>query len=207
MTVLVACEESQRVCSAFLKRGHDAYSIDLKPTTGPFPDRHIQKDVISYLINNPFYRWDLIIAHPPCTYSTVAGNKWFNSEHVTEERINARNDAVEFFMFFVRYQHFMNCKMCIENPVGYMNTHYRKPDQIIHPYQYGEPYAKRTCLWLYNLPELKPTQILERPSNGWVNQSFDKYGKNRGFNGHFTGSEKRSKTFQGIANAMAEQWG
>lgn len=219
MRVLVACEESQRVCTAFREKGHEAFSCDLIDQSGGHPEWHIKDDCThiiggdcSFLtcdgiLHQFIGKWDLIIAHPPCTYLTVAGNKWYNSEHVTEERINARNEAVEFFMLFVRYQHFKNCKMCIENPVGYMNTHYRKPDQIIHPYQYGEPYAKRTCLWLYNLPELKPTKILERPSDGWANQNFDKYGKNRGFNGTFTGSEKRSKTFQGIAKAMAEQWG
>ena len=105
---------------------------------------------------------------------------------------------------------FVNCncdKVCIENPIGYMSTHYRKVDQIIQPWQFGHPYTKSTCLWLRNLPKLTPTNILEKPENGWVNQSFTPDGRYGGFNNKFRTARERSKTFEGIAEAMANQWG
>lgn len=231
MKVLIACEESQRVCMAFRKKGHEAYSCDVIPCSGGHPEYHIQQDVLSVLNANMTFKvhgnseigmigfhtcdgllhvvrkWDLIIAHPPCTYLTVSGNRWFNVERYGQkaiDRIREREKAAQFFMQFV------NCdcdKICIENPIGYMSTHYRKADQIIQPWQFGHPYTKSTCLWLRDLPKLTPTNILERPKDGWVNQSFTPDGRYGGFNTKFRTAKERSKTFQGIADAMADQWG
>ena len=203
MKVLIACEESQRVCIAFRNKGHEAYSCDVIPCSGGHPEWHIQQDVLT-LLNK---KWDLIIAHPPCTYLTVSGNRWFNVERYGQkalDRIREREKAAQFFMQFA------NCdceKVCIENPIGYMSTHYRKPDQIIQPWQFGHPYTKQTCLWLKGLSPLTPTQVLQKPKEGWVNQSFTPDGRYGGFNNKFRTAKDRSKTFQGIADAMADQWG
>ena len=151
-------------------------------------------------------KWDMIIAHPPCTYLCVSGNRWFNIEKYGDkarERIMNREKAIEFFMYFVN----ADCNhIAIENPIGVISSVYRKPDQIIQPYQFGHPYTKQTCLWLKNLPLLESTDILEKPETGWLNQSFTKDGRYGGFKS-FNGSKERSKTFHGIAEAMAKQWG
>ena len=205
MKVLVACEESQRVCMAFRKRGHEAYSCDIMDCSGGHPEWHIKDDVLKHLDEG----WDLIIAHPPCTYLTVTGNRWFNVEKYGDKaikRIKERDKAAKFFMEFVN----ATCeKIAIENPVGYMSTAYRKPDQIIQPYEYGHPMTKKTCLWLKNLPILKPTNIVKpeyvicadgkRYSNVHVETFSIKDPEER--------ARVRSKTFEGIAEAMAEQWG
>lgn len=181
MKVLVACEESQAVCKAFRFRGHEAYSCDIQSCSGGHPEWHIQSDVIPLLS----YGWDLVIAHPPCTYLTVAGNRWFTEN---SDRAALRELAYGFVMEFVKaYDSGAVSRLCIENPVGYLNTHYRKPDQIIYPYYFGDAYSKRTCLWLFNLPKLIPDNVVECKSlcqGGW-----------------------RSKTAPGIARAMSEQWG
>lgn len=220
MNVLVACEESQEVCKAFREKGHRAFSCDIQECSGGHPEWHIMGDVTAYLdnadwffvtqdgtIHDPVFKWDLIIAHPPCTYLTVSGNRWFNVERYGEkaiERERERAEAIKFFMLFAN----ADCeKIAIENPIGVMSTVWRKPNQIIQPYQFGHPYTKQTCLWLKGLPELLPTDILERPASGWVNQSFTPDGRYGGFNSKFGSAKTRSKTFHGIALAFADQWG
>ena len=221
MKVLVACEESQRVCTEFRKLGHEAYSCDIEPCSGGHPEWHIQCDVIPLLngyctfttmdgknhyIND---KWDLIIAHPPCTYLTVTGNRWFNIEKYGDkamQRFKNRQAAYDFFMQFVN----ADCeKIAIENPIGYMSTAYMKPTQIIHPYMFGDPARKATCLWLKGLEPLKPTNIVEPEiihykngkgtDNPWHMETINLPPHER--------AKGRSKTFPGIAKAMAEQWG
>lgn len=205
MKVLVACEESQRVALAFRELGHEAYSCDIEPCSGGHPEWHIQGDALD-VINDG---WDLLIAHPPCTYLTVTGNRWFNVERYGEkaiERHRLRDEAATFFMEFVQ----ADCpRIAVENPIGYMSTVFRKPDQIIHPYMFGDPERKATCLWLKGLSPLKPTNVVEprivRYKNGngtdsaWHVETLKLPPKER--------AKERSKTFPGIAKAMAEQWG
>ena len=217
MRVLVACEESQAVTIEFRKLGHEAYSCDTEPCSGGHPEWHLLQDVTPLLKEH----WDMIIAFPPCTYLTVAGNRWFNTERYGVEaskRLKNREAAARFFMQFVN----ADCKLiAIENPIGVMSRIYKKPDQIIQPYEYGHPFTKNTCLWLKGLPRLRATNIIERLESGWENQQFTKDGRYGGFGGKF-GCKKdgkwlrygdpevkkaRSKTFPGIAKAMAEQWG
>lgn len=194
MRVLVACEYSGVVREAFKKRGHDAWSCDLLPTD--IPGQHIQGDAIE-VINRG---WDLMIAHPPCTHLAVSGSRHF-AKKIADGR---QQQGIDLFMGFVTDK---IPKWCIENPVGIMSTLYRKPDQIIQPYEYGHPFTKKTCLWLKGLSRLLPTNILIKPETGWENQSFTADGRYGGFNSQFAGGHQRSKTFQGIADAMAEQWG
>ena len=205
MKVLVACEESQEVCKAFRAKGHEAYSCDILPESGGHSEWHIQGDVIPLLDNG----WDLIIAHPPCTYLTVTGNRWFNVERYGEkaiERQKLREEAIEFFL---RIANAKCDKIAIENPVGIISSVYRKPDQIIQPYYFGDAFEKKTCLWLKGLPKLKPTNIVEPPprvkfASGktmpeWYSKCWHLPAEQR--------SIMRSKTFPGFAKAMAEQWG
>lgn len=206
MRVLVACEESQRVCIAFRAKGHEAYSCDIEPCSGGHPEWHIQDDVLNHLKKD----WDLIIAHPPCTYLTVAANKYYNVEKYGEKAIirqYEREKAIDFFLNFAHYN--LACtKVAIENPIGIMSSIYGKPTQIIQPYQFGHRERKATCLWLKGLPPLKPTNIVEpdiikHPSGKTDSrlhyETFKLPPKER--------SKMRSKTFEGIAKAMAEQWG
>ena len=221
MKVLVACEESQRVCIEFRKLGHEAYSCDIEPCSGGHPEWHIQDDVLPLLNGNCDFKtvngdmhhligkWDLIIAHPPCTYLTVTGNRWFNIEKYGDKAMNRfknRQAAYDFFMQFVN----ADCeKIAIENPIGYMSTAYMKPTQIIHPYMFGNPARKATCLWLKGLEPLKPTNIVEPEiihyknrkgtDNTWHMETINLPPHER--------ARERSKTFPGIAKAMAEQWG
>jgi hypothetical protein len=203
MKILIACEESQTVCKAFRERGHEAYSCDILPCSGGKPEWHIRGDVLPLLKE----KWDMIIAFPPCTYLTYAGIKHWDRPGRAENRELAK----DFFMLFVN----ADCKhKAIENPVGYMNTIYRKPDQIIQPYQFGENAQKRTCLWLYNLPKLIPTKILQKPEPMYICQGEKCKGKKinwcegmRGIKGGQAERAKaRNKTFPGIAQAMADQW-
>ena len=147
MKVLIACEESQRVCIAFRNKGHEAYSCDILDCSGGHPEWHIKDDVLKHLDG-----WDLIIAHPPCTYLTVAANKYYDYKKYGEKAINrlkGRIEAVAFFMQFIG----VNCpKVAIENPIGIMSRLYKKPTQVIHPYQFGHRERKGTCLWLKGLP-------------------------------------------------------
>ena len=227
MNVLIACEESQEVCKAFRVRGHRAFSCDIQECSGGHPEWHIMQDVLGILnpkdhgnntldavwfitMGGQFHevpKWDLIIAHPPCTYLTLAGNKWFKPEYKDRfpEREREREDAVAFFMQFAN----ADCdRIAIENPVCIMSSRWRKPDQYIEPYFFGEPEKKKTGLWLKGLPPLKPTNIVEpiiiHCASGaneprWHMETMKLPKKER--------SKARSKTFPGIAAAMAEQWG
>lgn len=222
MNVLVACEESQRVCMAFRERGHNAFSCDIQEPSGGHPEWHILGDALKAIqagqivtmdgVKHDIPKWDLLISHPPCTYLTNTGNRWFNIERYGDkarQRYKDREDAVKFFMAFVN----ADCKqIAIENPIGYMSTAYRKADQIIQPYQFGYPARKATCLWLKNLPLLKPTKIVPIKfdygnfaglSLAWAT---DENGKKISWNDPRT-AKARSKTVPGIAQAMAEQWG
>ena len=221
MKVLVACEESQRVTIELRKLGNEAYSCDLLDCSGNHPEWHIKKDVTLLLNGNCIFstvdgveheisgKWDMIIAFPPCTYLTVTGNRWFNYEKYGDKAIQRmldRNDAIKFFMTIAN----ADCdKIAIENPVGVMSTKWRKPDQIIEPFEYGDAYEKRTCLWLKGLPKLVPTKIVEIPDRIKF-KSGKTMAKWYVEAGNLTKEQRalvRSKTFPGIAKAMAEQWG
>lgn len=196
MRVLVACEYSGAVRDAFIARGHDAMSCDLLPTDKPGP--HYQGDVLD-IINDG---WDLMVAHPPCTYLSVSGMHW-TTRGLRDPQLT--EDALEFVHVLLNAP---IPRIALENPVSVISSRIRKPDQIITPYQFGHDASKKTCLWLKNLPLLKPTQYVEpRIVNGkkrWGNQTDS--GQNK-----LAPSEDRwkirSETFSGIANAMADQWG
>lgn len=202
MKVLVACEESQRVCTAFRTRGHEAYSCDILDCSGGHPEWHIKDDVLKHLDEG----WDLIIAHPPCTYLTGAGAANIPKH---PERIPLGFEAAEFFMKL--YNAPCN-RICVENPPPMKRFGLPPYTQLIHPYEFGELAIKPTCLWLKGLPELKPTKILDKsliPMSVWT---YSKTGQRKSCSKWFNCGKKdrqikRSKTFQGIADAMAEQWG
>ena len=212
--VLIACEESQAVTKEMRSLGIEAYSCDIEPCSGGCPEWHMQGDVTPLLAQE----WDMIIAFPPCTYLTHAGTRHYSRRINSEEKVLAREkkrkEAVQFFMQFVNAK----CnRIAIENPVGYMNSFYRKPDQIIHPYYFGESVQKRTCLWLKNLPLLEHTNMLPKPEPIYICQGDKCKGKRINWCealktgvGRGTQAERakaRSKTFEGIAKAMASQWG
>jgi len=194
MNVLVACEYSGRVRDAFTEKGHYAVSCDLLPTES-FGD-HIEGDVLT-VINNPM--WDIILAFPPCTDLAVSGARWFK-----EKQADGRQQAsIDFFMAIANAP----CdKIAIENPVGIMSSKWRKPDQIIQPWMFGDKASKKTCLWLKGLPHLEPTNIVDKGT-----RHITKSGKSLPSWYNLPPSpdraKKRSLTFQGIANAMADQWG
>jgi len=202
MKILIACEESQEVCRRAREANHEAYSCDILPCSGGYPEWHLQQDLIPLLKE----KWDMIIAFPPCTYLTVTGNRWFNIERYGAkalERMKLREEAADFFLdIAVR----TNCpQIAIENPVGVMSSLWRKPDQIIQPYEFGDPFEKKTCLWLKGLPKLKPTNVVEPPprltfkSGKSMPEWYSKApAKDR--------AKIRSKTFPGIAQAMVDQW-
>ena len=220
MRILVACEESQAVTKELRQLGHEAYSCDILDCSGGFPEWHIMADVLPLLNGNCSFKtkdnidhyvngkWDMIIAFPPCTFLTVTGNRWFNVERYGEKAIKRkqdREDAKAFFMSFVN----ADCeKIAIENPIGIMSTEYKKPKQIIQPYMFGDPERKSTCLWLKGLPCLTPTNIVE--------PQIIKYKNGKGTDSPWhvntmslppaERSKMRSKTFPGIAHAMATQW-
>lgn len=238
MNVLVACEESQEVCKAFRALGHEAYSCDIQECSGGHPEWHIKGDVLG-LLNPGYYswdipnyggiktvhgidqfftadgskhqiqKWDLIVAHPPCTYLTVTGNRWFNVERYGDkavQRIKNREEAAEFFMAFAN----ADCDhIAIENPVGYMSTYWRKPNQIIQPWMFGDAEEKKTCLWLKGLPNLAETNIVAPPERVRFDsgKSMAKWYADAWHLSKEERSKLRSKTFPGIARAMAEQWG
>lgn len=182
--VLIACEESQAVCIEMRRLGHEAYSCDLQPCSGGHPEWHLQCDALELLK----MRWDLIVAHPPCTDLASSGARWF-----PEKRADGRQQkSIEFFMMFANAE----CpRIAIENPIGIMSSIYRKPDQIIQPWQFGHGETKATCLWLKGLDALTPTNIVGgREHRVWRMAP----GPDR--------AKERSKTFPGIARAMAEQW-
>jgi len=183
MKVLVACEFSGIVRDAFLSRGHDAMSCDLLPTDTPGP--HYQGDVRDVLD----YPWDLMIAHPPCTHLSVSGARYF-----AEKKIDGRQQsAISFFMMLTKVD---IPRIAIENPVSIMSSMHRKPDQVIQPWQFGHGETKATCLWLKNLPKLRPSNIVEGREH---RVSRMPPGNDRW--------KERSKTFTGVADAMAAQWG
>lgn len=227
MNVLVACEESQRVCTAFRERGHNAFSCDILPCSGGHPEWHIMQDVIPLLNGRCSFKtcdgiehevvgkWDMIIAFPPCTYLTNTGNRWFDViryAHSAQDRWLERCKAIVFFLRLA----FADCDMVIiENPIGCMNTLFRKPDQIIHPYYFAEKEddenceRKATCLWLKGVKPLrytvryKPRVIQYKNGNGtdspWHMNTMGLPAEER--------ARQRSVTYKGVANAMAEQWG
>ena len=185
MNVLVACEESQAVTTAFREYGIEAYSCDIDPCSGGRPEWHLQCDVADILGSG----WDMMIAFPPCTHLAVSGARWF-----PQKRADGRQQkAIEFFMMLANAP---IPKIAIENPIGIMSTMYRKPDQIIQPWMFGHGEVKATCLWLKNLPPLESTMIVTgREPRIWkMPPSADR-------------SKQRSKTYPGVAHAMASQWG
>lgn len=193
MDVLIGCEFSGIVRDAFIKRGHNAVSCDILPTDTPGP--HYQGDVRDLLDKG----WDLAIFHPPCTYLCSSGLHWNKRR---PERALLTHDAVLFFFQLVDAQ---IPRIAIENPIGCMSTHYRKPDQIVQPFWFGHPESKSTCLWLKNLPKLTPTNMLHlEPGKRWTNQTPS--GQNK-LGPSADRWKLRSITYQGFANAMSEQWG
>jgi len=190
LKVLVACEESQRVCRAFRDKGHEAYSCDLLPTRGNHPEWHIQDDVLKHLDDD----WDLMIAFPPCKYICNGGNNWLNRRPDLAWRENRIKGAD----FFLKLATAWIPKIAIENPIGCMSSIYGKPDQIIRPWMFGHKYNKDVCLWLKNLQKLTPTNVVPGPY-----KKLDFWSTKR----HKDGIDWKAVTFQGIAEAMAEQWG
>lgn len=224
MKVLIACEESQAVCKEFRKRGHEAYSCDLQEPSGGHPEWHILGDALKTIEGGAVVtmdgavheigQWDVMIAHPPCTHLSNACTRGFSLRCTEAEKVVDRwRDRAYGAVFFMHFALAHIPKICIENPVGFMNTAYRKADQIIDPYMFAESMedtenyvTKRTCLWLRGLPKLK-TNNLPKPDNAAL---FGRYpnGKARCWEDTYSRSGKvRSKTFPGIAKAMAEQWG
>lgn len=219
MKVLICCEESQAVCMEYRNHGHEAYSCDIQECSGGHPEWHIQGDALALINGKCDFttqdgkhhrisgKWDLIIAHPPCTYLTTTGNRWFNVERYGDrarQRMVDRADAAKFFMEFVN----ADCdRIAIENPVGYMSTTYRKPDQIIQPYWFGDDARKATCLWLKGLKPLEATHMVTptivtyksgKTDSKWYADTLHLPKEER--------AKVRSKTFKGIAEAMATQW-
>ena len=207
MKVLVACEESQEVCKAFRELGHEAYSCDMIECSGGHPEWHIMENCLPIIGGGVSFQtcdgatheieglWDLLIAHPPCTYLTVSGNRWYAESYgvAGKARYLERLAAIGFFMEFVMCS---AKRIAIENPIGIMSSVYRKPDQIIQPWMFGHGETKATCLWLKNLPPLTPTDIVEGRRQKIIEYppSADRI-------------KLRSKTYHGIALAMASQWG
>jgi hypothetical protein len=203
MKILVACEESQAVTKELRLLGHEAYSCDLLPTTGDNPEWHLQKDVLPLLKE----KWDIIIAFPPCTDLAVSGARHFERKILD----GSQQKSIDFFMKFVN----ADCaKIAIENPIGIMSGKYRKPDQIIQPWQFGDKAQKSTCLWLKGLPKLEPTNIVDK---GEFFEFTSKKGEKKRMPMWYykalqeakTPEQRRtlrSKTFEGIAKAMAFQW-
>lgn len=212
LNVLVACEESQSVAREFRALGHNAYSCDIKECSGRNPEYHIQGDALE-VAYNPSYQWDLMIAHPPCTYLAVSGARWMYDKdgNRNEERWKNQQDALEFV------QKLLDAPIdyiALENPVSVISSAIRKPDQIIQPYHFGHEASKRTCLWLKNLSPLEHTNVV---GEGEFIEWTDKNGKKKrqakwyldALSKAKTPEERRtlrSKTFEGIAKAMADQW-
>ena len=205
MRVLIACEFSGIVRESFAKRGHDAWSIDLLPTEKP--GNHIQGDISTGILERrSSIHWDLMIAHPPCTYLAVSGAGWFyhpEDKHLPFKKRrphpkfpNRQKDKKEAELFFMALINANINKICVENPIGTMSTFYRKPNQIVQPWQFGHGETKATCFWLKNLPKLTPTKIVEgrEQRNHYMSPSPDR-------------PKNRSRTYQGIADAMADHWG
>lgn len=221
LKVLIACEESQEVCKAFRELGHEAYSCDILDCSGGHPEWHIKGDVLEIISNGDkrillqdgsevdIQGWDLMIAHPPCTYLTVTGNRWFNEEKYGDKAKKRKQDREEAIEFFNKLLNADIPRIAVENPIGIISTRLRKPDQIIQPYMFGDAEEKKTCLWLKNLPLLEKTNIVKpkerikfksgKSMPKWYADAWKLSPKER--------SILRSKTFPGIAKAIAEQWG
>lgn len=233
MKVLIACEESQEICSAFRRLGHEAYSCDLQECSGGHPEWHICDDALRYINGECGFftsdgayhaietKWDLLIAHPPCTYLSCAGNRHLSLKHTTAEKVIDRQwRLAESAVFFMQFA-LADCeKICIENPLGYMSRLWRTPDQIIHPYFFAQNIndrrnyqLKRTCLWLKNLPPLLHQNNFPPPApSGYTSKGkalyfTDCHGKIKGIQCDSNSAKARSKTFPGVAQAMALQWG
>jgi len=210
MRILLACEESQAVCSEFRKLGHEAFSADILECSGSHPEWHIQGDVLKIIDKG----WDMLIAFPPCTHLAVSG-----ARHFEQKRKDGRQQqGIDFFMEMINAP---IDKICVENPIGIMSTKFRKPNQIIHPYHFGDPYSKSTCLWLKGLPPLlynKKNENIKQKELAFAGlpnevdkgefvtfpsgKRMAKWYNEASGNGHL-----RSKTFPGIAKAMSSQWG
>ena len=231
MNVLIACEESQAVCKTFRDLGYNAYSCDILPCSGGHPEWHFKNDVFEIIKNNGGIlqngdqqflesKWDLMIAHPPCTFLSVSGARWFYHPEdkglPTEkrrphprfpDRLRDKEDAIEFLMKLANSD--IEC-IAIENPIGAISKRWRKPDQIVQPYMFGDEASKATCLWLKNLPLLTPTDIVGKGERVVLSsgRSLPKWYSDS-FNTSISTEERRtlrSKTFQGFADAMADQW-
>ena len=235
MKVLIACEESQEVCKAFRGHGHEAYSCDLQDCSGGRPEWHIKGNVLWILNGDCTFTtergqsvhiegvWDLIIAHPPCTYLSNVATRQFSLKCRTPEQVVDRwQERAKAAVLFMQMMLSNAKRICVENPVGFMNTAYRKPDQIIHPYYFAEDendqenyYEKRTCLWLKNLEPLKRINYLPVPPPMYICQGEKSKGKKIGWcegmrnitGGQSERAKARSKTFPAVAKAMADQWG
>lgn len=201
MKVLIGCEYSGIVREAFAKRGHDAWSCDILPTDTP--GRHLQCDLLTILNDG----WDLLIAHPPCTHLSGAGAPSWK----TKQADGRQQDAIDFVLKIYR----ASCpRIAIENPTGILSTVWQKPTQIINPFQFGDPFKKRTCLWLKGLPKLLPSNIVEpqfhftsNSTQGGMLKDGTRRKSELPIYKPWDTAKERSKTFQGIANAMADQWG
>jgi hypothetical protein len=232
LKVLIACEESQRVCIEFRKLGHEAYSADIQEPSGGHPEWHVKGDVLQILnpeemfwidmfvhqivfqtMNGEIHvigKWDLIIAHPPCTYLSNAGARWLYKDiggktYIERERFEKGMDGKEFFMRFLEAE----CQhIAVENPIP--SAVYRMPPytQVVQPFEYGHPYSKKTCLWLKGLPKLKPTALIKEYKPYCTSGSYTKThdARYKGASRRGGSAKSRSKTFQGIAQAMAQQW-
>lgn len=208
--ILIACEESQAITKAFRELGFEAYSCDLLPSSGGHPEWHIQGDAIAEAYSG---KYDMMIAHPPCTYLAVSGARWLYNKDGSrnEERHKNQAEALEFVetLMSAPIEH-----IAIENPISVISSHIRKPDQIVHPYMFGDKASKSTCLWLKNLPKLEPTDIVDKGE--FIEFTSKKGVKKRQAKWYYealqnakTPEERRtlrSKTFQGMANAIAKQW-
>lgn len=194
MKVLIACEESQRVTIEFRKLGIEAYSCDIMECSGGHPEWHIKGDAIEEAYSG---KYDIMIAHPPCTYlSNVAASHLYPKGILNQDRYEKGLEAKEFFMKLLNAP---IDKICIENPVQSKIFNIPKYNQTIEPYYFGDPFKKKTCLWLKNLPPLQPTNIISNPESTVTAKWYNKGGKDR--------QKNRSKTFEGIARAIATQWG
>ena len=205
MNILVGCEESQTVTKALRSQGFNAYSCDLYKSSGGLPHYHFRQNIFDVIENLggvtesgnfvTVNQWDVLLVFPPCTYLSTAGNRWFKTD---PSRAEKRDQALKFVIDL------WNCgidRICIENPQGYLNTMWRKPTQTVCPSQFGHTERKRTCLWLRNLPLLRPTKIVKSASNSWYNQAFFDHKHDQE-----TVRKLRSKTFKGIAQSMATQF-